>query len=216
MNNKIDNVISYRKKIFDCNKFEIYNSILNKMQIPEQFDYKNCIPKVFAYKSYKNNICKFKIDPYKKLYKATCNYVREYQLNKKLKNLLVVHPFYPIIRHANFLIEDYEYFEKYKNYEKEIIKLFSDLNYNIILLESPDNFARYTYQFYDKYKFNKVIFTEHSTGKILKNDDLNYLKKLDNFESVGCYGDNCIKDVEDQLKNKKIVRNDKLIMERAK
>ena len=214
--NKISDVVNYRKKIFNNNKFEKYVNVLDEMQIPEKFDFQNCIPEVFGNINYKKSICKFKIKPYKDLYKATNSYIKDYKIDNKKTNLLVVHPFYPLIRHANFLIENSNYFEEYKKYENRMLKIFDDLNYNIILLESPDNFARYTYKFYDKNKFIKVIFTEHSTGKILKNEDLKYLKQLNNFEIVGCYGEYCIRDIEKQLKDKKIKRNKEIIMERAK
>lgn len=92
----------------------------------------------------------------------------------------MVHPFYPGLRHANFLIEFEDYYKKYLEYERKIKLLLSKSENNVILFESPDNFARYTYIFLNFNSIKKVIFTENSTGNILSQEskgNLNVLKK---------------------------------------
>ena len=200
--------------------FEKYNDILDKMQIPEKFNYLDCVPDVFNSLEYED-IKQFKKDRYNLLYKEAKKYVNE-KLKKisDLDNVIIlVHPFYPGLRHANFLIEFQEYYKEYLEYERKIKRLLSKPEHNIILFESPDNFARYTYSFMDFDSIKKVIFTEHSTGKILSDENISNLNFLKNKEIkiCGCYGENCIVDVEKQLEDLKvqISREKSMILNRA-
>ncbi len=133
--------------------------------------------------------------------------------------IVLVHPFYPELRHANFLIEFQEYYNEYLKYERKIEELLSKSENNIILFESPDNFARFTYSFINFDSIKQVIFTEHSTGKILSHENINDLNFLKNKEIkiCGCYGDNCIIDVEKQLQdlNINMCREESIILNRA-
>lgn len=223
MNNKesiIKEIIEHRKKFFKENRFKQYNHILNKMQIPENFDYSDCIPKVFSSADYEN-IKQFKKDEYNLLYKEVKEYVKERtrKISEIHDAIILVHPFYPGLRHANFLIEFQDYYKKYLEYERKIELLLSKSENNIILFESPDNFARYTYIFLNFNSIKKVIFTEHSTGNILSQEskgDLNVLKNK-KVKICGCYGENCIVDVERQLQdlNVNIIREESMILNRA-
>lgn len=207
-------VINKRDNIFTHNKFEQYIDILNNMGIPRKFDYNNCIPTVFDNTEYQK-INKFETKQYNNLYKDVLSYAKDKEINESKEIKVLVHPFYPIIRHANFLIQDPEYYEKYLKYEKDILKELNDPENNIILFESPDNFARFTYKFYDIGSVKKVIFTEHSTGKVLDENRLKSIKKYKNIEIIGCYGENCVKDVEEQLNEYNLKRNTDMILERA-
>ena len=216
----VEEVIKYRKKFFREKLFEKYNDILDKMQIPEKFNYLDCVPDVFNSLEYED-IKQFKKDRYNLLYKEAKKYVNE-KLKKisDLDNVIIlVHPFYPGLRHANFLIEFQEYYKEYLEYERKIKRLLSKPEHNIILFESPDNFARYTYSFMDFDSIKKVIFTEHSTGKILSDENISNLNFLKNKEIkiCGCYGENCIVDVEKQLEDLKvkISREKSMILNRA-
>ena len=216
----VEEVIKYRKKFFKEKLFEKYNDILDKMQIPEKFNYLDCVPDVFNSLEYED-IKQFKKDRYNLLYKEAKKYVNE-KLKKisDLDNVIIlVHPFYPGLRHANFLIEFQEYYKEYLEYERKIKRLLSKPENNIILFESPDNFARYTYSFMDFDSIKKVIFTEHSTGKVLSDENKNDLIFLKNKEIkiCGCYGENCIVDVEKQLEDLKvkISREKSMILNRA-
>lgn len=216
----VEEVIKYRKKFFREKLFEKYNDILDKMQIPEKFNYLDCVPDVFNSLEYED-IKQFKKDRYNLLYKEAKKYVNE-KLKKisDLDNVIIlVHPFYPGLRHANFLIEFQEYYKEYLEYERKIKRLLSKPENNIILFESPDNFARYTYSFMDFDSIKKVIFTEHSTGKILSDENISNLNFLKNKEIkiCGCYGENCIVDVEKQLEDLevKISREKSMILNRA-
>lgn len=218
--NFIEEVIEYRKKFFKEKLFEKYDDILDKMQIPEKFNYLDCVPNVFNSLEYED-IKQFRKDRYNLLYKEVKKYV-DGRLKKisDLDNVIIlVHPFYPGLRHANFLIEFQEYYKKYVEYERKIEKLLSKPKNNIILFESPDNFARYTYSFMDFDSLKKVIFTEHSTGKVLSDENINDLIFLKNKEIkiCGCYGENCIVDVEKQLQDLKIKisREKSMILNRA-
>lgn len=218
--NFIEEVIEYRKKFFKEKLFEKYDDILDKMQIPEKFNYLDCVPNVFNSLEYED-IKQFRKDRYNLLYKEVKKYV-DGRLKKisDLDNVIIlVHPFYPGLRHANFLIEFQEYYKKYVEYERKIEKLLSKPENNIILFESPDNFARYTYSFMDFDSIKKVIFTEHSTGKVLSDENINDLIFLKNKEIkiCGCYGENCIVDVEKQLQDLKIKisREKSMILNRA-
>lgn len=224
MNNKelvINSVEKSRKKYFKETKFKKYNDLLDTMQIPEQFNYLNCIPSVFSNPEYEN-IKKFKKDRYNNLYKEVKQYAEENtkKTNDSYNITILVHPFYPSLRHANFLIEFEEYYEKYLIYEKKIENLLANSENNIILFESPDNFARYTYSFLKFNSIRKVIFTEHSTGKILSEEKIEELGFIKNkkIKVIGCYGDNCVKDVEEQLRdclNEDMDRENDLILNRA-
>lgn len=216
----VKEVIKYRKKFFKEKLFEKYNDILDKMQIPEKFNYSDCVPDIFNSLEYED-IKRFKKGRYNLLYKEAKKYVNE-KLKKisDLDNVIIlVHPFYPGLRHANFLIEFQEYYKKYLEYERKIEKLLSKSENNVILFESPDNFARYTYSFMDFNSIKKVIFTEHSTGKVLNDENINDLFFLKNKEIkiCGCYGENCIIDVEKQLQDLKvnISREKSMILNRA-
>lgn len=213
MSKIINEVLRCREKIFKSQKFNKYTEILNIMGIPEEFNYKDCIPKIFLDKDYNGKY--LNNEQYNNLYLEMQDYAKDKKINLEKETILVVHPFYPIIRHANFLIEMPQYFKKYLKYERKMTKLLKDKRYNVILFESPDNFARYTYKFYDSGNIKKVIFTEHSTGKVLEPKVLEDIKNIENCKIAGCYGENCIKDVEEQLKDKKIKRMSKLILERA-
>lgn len=215
MSKIVSKVLKCREKIFKSKKFNKYIEILNNMEIPQEFNYKDCIPKVFSDKDYNNTIKYFNKEPYNNLYLEVQFYAKDKNINPKKETILVVHPFYPLIRHANFLIEMPEYFKKYLKYERKMIKLLKDKRYNVILFESPDNFARFTYKFYDNGNVKKVIFTQHSTGKALNSKLLEHMDNIEDYKIAGCYGENCIKDVEEQLKDKKIKRMRKLILERA-
>lgn len=212
MKNKLD-VIKFRKKIFRTKVFEKFNNIFDEMLIPNVFDENNCIPSVFFKKNYDKEICKFSCEPYKSMYKEISKFAKDKKYNKEV--ILMVHPFYPILRHANFLIQDKDYFEKYKIYENKIINLLKTSKKDIILFESPDSFARYTYKYYKRGKIKKVIFTEHSNGIFLDKKVLKDLKINKNCEIVGCYGNNCLSDVENQLQFLNPLRNNELILERA-
>lgn len=214
MNNAESIVIEKRKEIFEQKKFSKYIDILDKMGIPKRFDYKNCIPKVFADLEYEK-IKKFEIEPYNTLYNEVLQYTQSKRVYESKDIIILVHPFYPILRHANFLIQFSEYYNRYLEYEEKILKILNNPNSNIILFESPDSFARFTYKFYDIGSVKEVIFTEHSTGKVLNVNSIRNFKKCDNMQIAGCYGENCVKDVEEQLKNTKIKRINELIMERA-
>lgn len=210
MNNfkKVQNI---RKKIFLNTKYSKFQQLLNQMMIPEIFDYNDCIPMVFSDPNY-NKINKFKIGEYRILYEAVKQDVVNKQINNKA--IIVVHPFYPILRHANFLVMNDDYLNKYIKYEKRMIKLLKFSNRDIILFESPDSFARYTYSFLKYGKIKKVIFTEHSYGKVLNKQELSKLVLEYGTPIVGCYGNNCLKEVEQQFNNTKLVRKNKLILER--
>lgn len=214
MNKIINKVLKCRKKLFKSKKFNKYIDILNKMEIPEEFNFKDCIPEIFSNKDY-NKIKGFNIEPYSNLYIDMLEYSKSRNFSKEKKTVIVVHPFYPLIRHANFLIEFPQYFKKYLKYERRMIELLKSKKYNVILFESPDNFARFTYKFYDMGHIQKVIFTEHSTGKVLDSKLLKEISNIECFKIAGCYGENCIKDVEEQLLGKDIKRMEKLILERA-
>lgn len=214
------NVVDHRKRFFMQNFFEKYNYILDKMQIPERFNYLDCIPDVFSSMEYES-IKKFEKEIYYSLYQETRKYAdKKARKITDLNNVIaLVHPFYPELRHANFLIEFQKYYKEYLEYEKEIEKILVNSKNNIILFESPDNFARYTYSFMEFGGIKKVIFTEHSTGKILNNENINQLIFLKNKEIkiCGCYGENCIVDVEKQLQKigVKVSRNERMILNRA-
>jgi len=207
-------VINKRENIFTYNKFEQHINILDKMGIPKKFDYNNCIPKVFDDIDYQK-INKFEKKQYNNLYKDVLSYAKDKEIDETKEVKVLVHPFYPVIRHANFLIQDSEYYEKYLKYEESILKELNNPKNNIILFESPDNFARFTYKFYDTGSVKKVIFTEHSTGKVLDKNIKNSIKKYENIEIIGCYGANCVKDVEKQLSEYNLKRNTDMILERA-
>lgn len=218
--NIIDEVVEHRKKFFKDKFFENYNDILDKMQIPEKFNYLDCVPDIFNSIEYED-IKQFRNDRYNLLYKEVKKYV-----NGKVKKIsdldnviILVHPFYPELRHVNFLIKFQEYYEIYLEYERRIETLLSKPENNIILFESPDNFARYTYSFMDFDSIKRVVFTEHSTGKILRDENISDLYFLKNKEIkiCGCYGENCLVDVEKQLQelNVNIIRDKSMILNRA-
>lgn len=208
--NSFKEVKEIRKKIFVENKYKEYESILNKLMIPEDFDPDNCIPKVFEDEKYKEINC-YAFGEYKELYKM----IKKEIVNLPINNnpIIVVHPFYPILRHANFLVKDREYLNKYLKYEEQMIKLLKYSKEDIILFESPDSLARYTYTFLKYKKIKKIVLTEHSYGKVLDKEDI---KNMDYQKAkiVGCYEEHCIKDVENELRNIEIERIDELIMER--
>lgn len=208
--NNIEEVKKIREKIFLENKYKEFENVLNKLMIPKDFDPNNCIPIVFEDKEYKK-INHYEFAEYKKLYET----VKKDTINLSITNdpIIVVHPFYPILRHANFLVNDSFYFNKYLQYEEQIIKLLKFSNNDIILFESPDSFARYTYSFLKYNKIKKIVFTEHSYGKVLDKDDLKDIN-YHNVKIAGCYGKHCIKDVENELLDMEIERIDNLIMER--
>ena len=214
MNNTESIIIEKRKEIFEQKKFNKYIDILDKMGIPKEFNYKNCIPEVFSDLEYQK-IKKFEIEPYSTLYNEVLRYVQIKKIHENKNIIILVHPFYPILRHANFLIQFPEYYKSYLDYEEKILEILNNPNSNIILFESPDSFARFTYKFYDIGSVKEVIFTEHSTGKVLDVNSIKDLEHYNNIQIAGCYGENCIKDVEEQLKNTKIKRINELIMERA-
>lgn len=207
-------VIEDRKKIFECKKYQKYQYVLDILGIPEEFNYKDCIPKVFLNKNYEE-IKKFKVEPYEEIYKEMIKHAKEKEFILGKEIIILVHPFYPLIRHANFLIEYPQYYKRYREYENKLLKILNNPSLNIILFESPDNFARYTYKFYDEGSVKKVVFTEHSTGIVLNNEDLIEMKEYKNIKIAGCYGENCIADVEKQLKGVNFTRQKNLIMERA-
>lgn len=214
MNDLESIIIEKRKTIFEHKQFSKYIDILNQMGIPQKFDYKNCIPQVFSDLEYEK-IKKFEIEPYSILYKEVLKYTQLKMEYEKKNILILVHPFYPILRHANFLIQFPEYYNKYLEYEEKILEILNNPNSNIILFESPDSFARYTYKFYDIGSVKEVIFTEHSTGKVLDVNSIRNFKYSNNMRIAGCYGENCVKDVENQLEKAEIKRINELIMERA-
>ena len=61
--NFIEEVIEYRKKFFKEKLFEKYDDILDKMQIPEKFNYLDCVPNVFNSLEYED-IKQFRKDRY--------------------------------------------------------------------------------------------------------------------------------------------------------
>ena len=210
MKNNLDEIIKIRKKVFRTKKFIEYENTLNKMMIPEKFDLYNCIPAIFESKKY-DLINRFECDEYYELYRQ----IKKRTINLPVKDdpIIIVHPFYTILRHANFLAFDKEYLNKYIKYERKMIELLKTSKNDIVLFESPDSFARFTYSFLKYNKIKKVILTCHSLGKVLDENDL---KELEFRQAMiaGCYKEHCIKDVEKQLANKKLTRINDLIMER--
>ncbi len=219
MNKMLSNekeVLQSREKIFNYNKFNKYEKTIDKLQIPKIFDYKNCIPIAFSMDNY-SEIKKFKVGEYQVLYKEMKNYIRNEGVDANRDVIVIVHPFYPTIRHANFLIEYNDYFKKYIDYEEKITNMLESKNSNIVLFESPDNFARYTYKFYDNNSIKNVVFTEHSNGKVLDKEDLKIFSGVKRCIIMGCYGQYCLKDVKDQLEEMGIdvICDKELILERA-
>ena len=211
-----DKVIQKRKAIFDCNNFMKFKDILDEMNIPEVFNYKDCIPKIFFNIDY-DKIKLFNIGPYKKLYEEMKAYAKQRKIENINNIILLVHPFYPLLRHANFMIEKSEYFDKYIEYEKNLFNILNDNKNEIILFESPDCFARYTYNIYDKYSnIKRVIFTEHSKGKLLDNEEkiLEKFVNQSNLRIAGCYRDYCINGIKSYF-NEEIMNIEKCILDRA-
>ena len=208
--NSENEVIKIRNKIFKSDKYKKYEETLDKMMIPENFDIKNCIPQIFNDSKY-SQINRYDFGEYKELYQSIKKDIPNLEI--KGKPILVVHPFYPILRHANFLVESKTYLNKYLEYEKRIIKLLKESKNDIILFESPDSFARYTYSFLKYKRIKKVILTEHSHGRILDKNDLNDLV-FHKAMIAGCYNNHCIKEILDELTDYEIEKLDDLIMER--
>lgn len=191
----MESVLNYRKKLFECKKFEKFQNILDEMIIPENFDITNCILKIF-FNPDNDKIKGFEIEPYKYLYEFIRCYAKSREIHNKNNIILLVHPFYPLLRHANFMVEKQDYFIKYLEYEKRIFNLLNGTENEIILFESPDCFVRYSYTLYDKYSsIKRIIFTEHLKGKLLEQEKnlINDFLYLNNLRIVGCYEDYCIK-----------------------
>lgn len=198
-----------RKQIFKNNN-EL-EKIANNMIVSETFDYQNCIPEIFFNENY-SDINKFKIKPYNKIYDE----LKEYEMKNEMHSAnltIVVHPFYTLLRHPNFLVESNKYLKEYLEYEKSIKKIFKNRK-NILLIESPDSFLKYTYKYYKQ--VNKLIFTEHSTGYFLNKNQKNSINfdEYKNIEIVGCYDKLCIDQVLEQFKESKIKKNYKYIFYR--
>lgn len=215
MEKHIEEVLKNRNKIFESLKYKDFKQVLDSMQIPNIFDYNDCIPKIFEDKYYKTKINTYEIGKYKELYDVVNKDRLEKKIDKNKDILFLVHPFYPIIRHANFLIKDKDYYIKYKRYEENIKRLIESNNYNIILFDSPDNFARYTYTLFEYDSIKKIIFTEHSTGKILQNEETKKLKDYNKIFIAGCYANECLLDVENQFTSSNFVRVENSIIERC-
>lgn len=212
--NKINSVLLLRKKIFLSKIYNDYFNVINDMIIPKKFNYLNCIPTVFSNADYEI-INRFEIEPFKSLYNKVefdCKMINTLNVDENV--IFVVHPFYPLIRHANFLIESKQYFDTYKNYEKEMINLLKNSKKDIILFESPDCFACYTHTFLKYKKIKKVIFTQHSYGKILNKNSLDGLKKTKNVSIAGCYKNHCLNDLIDELELDDVCYINDIIMER--
>jgi hypothetical protein len=212
MQDNLTELNELRKKIFQEKKYLNFEHTINKMMIPQVFDLNNCIPEVFSDKNY-DSINKFECGEYLELYKKIKEDIIDLPTDDN--PVIVVHPFYPIIRHANFLASDIEYLNTYIAYEQKMIKLLKKSKQDIILFESPDSFARYTYSFLKYNRIKKVILTYHSQGKVLNKNDLNSLN-ITKAKIAGCYGKHCISDVEKELSGIKTTRIDGLIMERFK
>lgn len=209
-------VLNKRKKIFECKKFENFKNILDEMNIPEKFNYINCIPKIFSNPDYEK-IKTFVIEPYKDLYEKMRSYAKPRKIDKINNLILLVHPFYPLLRHANFLIEKSDYLYKYEEYEKRIFNLLNNKENEIILFESPDCFARYTYTLYDKYfNIKRVIFTEHSKGNLLPQEKkfIEEFLNLRNLRVAGCYKIYCINEIKSNFYNE-ITNIEECILNRA-
>ena len=212
----VEKVIKKRKIIFECKKFVNFEDILDEMNIPENFNYKNCIPKIFSNIDY-DKIKLFNDGVYKNLYKEMRSYAKPRKIENINNIILLVHPFYPLLRHANFMIEKSDYFEKYIEYEKNLVNILDEHKNEIILFESPDCFSRYTYSIYDKYSnIRRVIFTEHSKGKLLENETILLSEFLNqsNLRIAGCYRDYCINEIKSYF-NKEITNIEECILDRA-
>ena len=209
-------VLKQREKIFKCKKFDCFGNILDEMNIPENFDTANCIPKIFSNPDYES-IKRFVIEPYKSLYDYMRTYAKPRKIEKINNIILLVHPFYPLLRHANFMIEKIDYFEQYLEYEAKIFNLLNNLENEIILFESPDCFSRYSYSLYDNYyNIKRVIFTEHSNGKLLENEKnlINDLLNLNNLRIAGCFKNCCIDEIKTYFNNT-IINVEECILNRA-
>lgn len=90
-------VLKQREKIFKCKKFDCFGNILDEMNIPENFDTANCIPKIFSNPDYES-IKRFVIEPYKSLYDYMRTYAKPRKIEKINNIILLVHPFYPLLR----------------------------------------------------------------------------------------------------------------------
>ncbi len=207
-------VILCRRKFYNKKKYNEFLQLLNTLQIPKKFDYQNCIPKVFNDENY-HVINKFEYNEYLLFYNCIKKNINCKTMNYNKDVVIIVHPFYPMLRHTNFLIMNWEYFKKYRKYEKEIFKLIKKSDCNIIICDSPDNYARFGYYLLKYDNVKEIVFTEHSTGRMLENT---LLKKIDNYSKVylaGCYKNHCIEDIKHLILGKEIIEIKSCILERA-
>ena len=110
----IEEVKKLRKKIFECTKYIEYENTFNELMIPEEFNPDDCIPVCYTKENY-NDICKYSFGKYKELYEKAKNSINTNGIIKD-NSIFVVHPFYPILRHANFLCNNEIFLKEYKEY----------------------------------------------------------------------------------------------------
>ncbi len=193
-------VFNLRKKIFKKSKYKDYDDILNDLFIPKYYNYKSCIPKCFSNKDY-DKINVFNHEKYLPIYEKVLYDIEKINKQKTDKNVIfIIHPFYPLLRHCNFLIENTEYLNKYIEYEKKIIKLLKFSKRELVLVESPDSFMNYTYTFLKYGRIKHVLLTRHSEGFLLDKEHSKFLKNIQSASIVGCYRNRCISDFESELK----------------
>ena len=213
MNNE-KKVFNLRKKIFKCKKYNKYNEILYNLFIQMYYDYKSCIPVCFSNLDYdKINI--FKQKEYLDIYNKVLNDISIVNKQKLNKNVLfIIHPFYPLLRHSNFLIQSDYYLKQYIAYEKKITKILKFSKRDIVLVDSPDSFMNYTYKFLKYRRIKRVLLTRHSEGFLLNKDDIDLLKNVENASLIGCYKNRCISDFESEISLINYKKIDSLIFSR--
>ena len=188
-------IIGLRKKLFEgeLDRFKKHQATIDSLMIPEHFDVGDCIPRVFSEPNY-NVISTFSIEPYSDLLREAQAFADEHSRPMfKGEVEVVVHPFYPIIRHCNLMLEEEGYTCKYEQYERKMLQLLQDHSKQTILFESPESFARFTYQFLVRGNVRQVIFTQHSRSIPL--EETPRINPEDVGRISGCYVGHCLKDV---------------------
>jgi len=118
--------------------------------------------------------------------------------DKNLENCLVlIHPYHCEL--AGEYMSKIQEFSQYKNRLKKIFNSKKDIS--LILFEEPENYFKFTYNLVEKNFFDKVIFTNGSSGEPYRNNEIDYFENKNIFAG-GMYNGLCLSRAITEIKKK--------------
>jgi hypothetical protein len=126
------------------------------------------------------------------------NHALKNSKDKNLKNCLVlVHPY-----HCELNGEYMSKIQEFSQYKNRLEKIFdSKKDISLVLFEEPKNYSEFTYELVEKNFFDRVIFTNGSSGEPYRKNEIDYFENKNVFIG-GMYNGLCLSNAIGEINEK--------------